>query len=172
MRIDLGTVARDHLDARMLSQPSGEGLRFPVGQHVHDAVLLQVHQQCAVGVTPTTGPVIDAQHAGSGRRGRLCTTNQTQHRVGAGRGAQVREQARGGLAPQGHGDAREGLGQPRGASRVGRHQLAEALGEQGAWAARMPAAKASHAQREKDREAPPREVRKRSGVDAVDPPRG
>jgi len=57
-----GEVARDHLDTRVLAQPSGQRVCFAAGQQRHRAVPFEVHQHGAVGVALAQSPIVDAEH--------------------------------------------------------------------------------------------------------------
>jgi hypothetical protein len=91
-----GEVARDHLDTRVLAQPSGQRVRLAARQQRHRAVPFEVHQHGAVGVALAQSPIVDAEHGWGhdGRHGRL--PYQAQQRVAAGRQPKLATEARAG----------------------------------------------------------------------------
>jgi hypothetical protein len=54
--------AHGGLDAGMLAQPGGQGLRLPVGQHVDRPVGVHVDQDRVVGAAAADREVVDAEH--------------------------------------------------------------------------------------------------------------
>ena len=61
--VGAGPVTGNDLDAGMLTQPGGQGLRLPIGQQVDSCVAFQVDQDGPVAVAAAPGPVIDGDHA-------------------------------------------------------------------------------------------------------------
>ncbi len=51
VRVGAGPVARDNLDARVLTQPPGQGVGLAVGQQVDHRVALQIDEDRAVAMT-------------------------------------------------------------------------------------------------------------------------
>jgi hypothetical protein len=95
-------VTSDNLDTWMPKEPISHSLGLSVGEQVDDLVALKVHQDRAVTMTPTPGPVVNGKHKWSSnglpaRRGRDCHALQ---RVGADRHSDPCSQSRSGLATE------------------------------------------------------------------------
>ncbi len=98
--IAAAAVPADHLDARAGIEPGAEGLRGPLGEHIHRPPVLDVHQDGAVNMAAAQREVIDAQHLRrtGGRVGQ--STDQAQQGRPAGRACQPAAQPGTGPAAQ------------------------------------------------------------------------
>lgn len=55
------TIPAHHLHTRVLPKPPGEGIRAPVGQHVYQSAVFEVHQDRPVAGSPTKSEVLHTQ---------------------------------------------------------------------------------------------------------------
>ena len=78
VRIGTSSIATDKLDLRMLPEPSGHCFRRAIRQKVQDSMLLQVHEDGAISVSPFISPVVDAHHAETSNRGQGELTQAAQ----------------------------------------------------------------------------------------------
>jgi hypothetical protein len=82
-----GTVARDNLDARVLTEPVGQRCCLPIGQQIHDPIALQIDQNGSIPMATTPSPVIDRNYARRHRRAhaRPGRSHHSQQGIGADR---------------------------------------------------------------------------------------
>ena len=66
--VGAGAVAGDDFDARVRLQPPRQRLGPPVGQQVHNAAPLEVHEDGPVAMAAAPGPIVHRQHARGWRR--------------------------------------------------------------------------------------------------------
>lgn len=78
--VGAGAVAADHLHARVLGQPAGDGRDAAVGQQVDGAAGLDVHQDRRVHVTLAQRELIHAEHTERRRLGPGQPSYQPQQR--------------------------------------------------------------------------------------------
>ncbi len=112
--IDSAPIARDHPDAGVCTQPSGEAVCVSVGQKVDNGAALQVHEDRAVTMASTPSPVINPKHprCHHGCRGRLMPDEAEQGVATYGH-AEPLGQPRAGLAAQGCAEVALYIAQPR-----------------------------------------------------------
>jgi hypothetical protein len=63
LRIDAPAVAADQFNVRVRLKPVLRGGHGPIGEQVDHAVVLQIHQECAIAMTTPPCPVINANQA-------------------------------------------------------------------------------------------------------------
>jgi hypothetical protein len=68
-RVRLGAIPHEDLDPGMGLQPLGDGAGLSIGEQGQGLPPFQVHQEGAIGMTPSQGEIIDAEDPRGGHRG-------------------------------------------------------------------------------------------------------
>src|SRR5215471_5409346 len=81
------TVACDHFDTRVLSEPGSQRFRLPIRQEVDHLVAFQIDQNRSIAMATAPSPVVDGKHTRRRRRllAACCRSCHTQQRIGAER---------------------------------------------------------------------------------------
>ena len=142
-------IPTDDFDAGMCFQPGRKRRRLAIRQQIDHLSSFQIDQDRAVPPTALKGEVVHAQHARWRRDPDRVASDQAQHGVGAGRRAEIGQpsrQAGACLAAQGKAHQGERVRQRDRATRVGRDDLGEPLGEDTARTGRLITEKAPQMQ--------------------------
>jgi hypothetical protein len=102
--VGAGTIAADHVDAGVLTQPGCQALGRAVRQQLDRPATLEVHEDRPIALAPPPGPVVDAEDARIDRRRRRCLADQTKEGRSAGRHLQTAPDAGTGAAAEGEPD--------------------------------------------------------------------
>ena len=166
--VEVAPIATDHGDRRMLGEPSRDRRRRAIGQQVHDAVVREVDQDRAVAVPPSPGPLVDTdglQGWGARHWGR---PHQPEQGGWTGRQAQASGESSPRLPAQRHADGPQDCGQPVGFAGGWRDNVRQALREDAACTARIPADEFPRHELEADGASAPGEVRQLALIVAME----
>ena len=166
--IDSAPIARDHLDAGVCTQPSGEAVCVSVGQKVDNGAALQVHEDRAVTMASPPSPVINPKHPGChhGCRGRLMP-DEAEQGVATHGHAEPLGQPRAGLAAHGCAEMALYIAQPHRAPGVRSGDVGPALGEDLAGAGDVGTVQPSRLKCERDDASLPRQIGELAPVAAM-----
>jgi hypothetical protein len=152
----------------MRAQPRRQRVRLAVGQQRHGLAPLEVYQHGAVGGALAQRPVVHTKDGRSHHRRHGGLPNSAQQRVAAGGQPELATEPHAGGATESQAQGRElGVQAPR-PTRPGQGDLGQALGENAARAAGIPAEQAAHSQPEDDGVNAPGQIGERALVTAVD----
>ena len=160
-------VAADDRDLRVLPQPRRDSRRRPIGQEVDESVPLQIDQHRPVAPPLAPGEIVHAADADRRGRWRGRAADQAQQGVRARRLAEIGGEARPRLATEREGDRFQRAARPRRPPRIGRREVAQALGEDPPRAAGGGAAKPPDGHAEAGAATGPRHVLERAHVLAL-----
>ena len=100
VRVATAAVATDHLRARVLPQPSREGVGSAIGEQFDRFTPLQVHQDGPITLAPGQGEIVHSKHPGGGPRVLPAATKLPQQRVRTDGHSQFASRAGAGLTAQ------------------------------------------------------------------------
>jgi hypothetical protein len=127
--VGAGPVPADHLGARVLAQPPGEGVGFPVAQQIDRSVGGDVDQHRAIDAAAAQREVVHAEHGHASGLGIWQRPDQTQQRAAADRQPQRAGQPRPSATCQRQADRLQHPARQRAAAGVRRGQARDLLGE-------------------------------------------
>jgi len=170
--IGSGTIAGDDLDARPITQPSGNGGSFAIWQEIDHLVRLEVYQHCAVASPASPCPIIDAEHARhwldlSGTAAR----RETQKGIRTRRSRDARGQSRSGFAAESKPELMLKISQPPGAAAKRIRHIHQTLGKRAASAVSVRAMIAASRNVDGHWTTLPREIMQHAPVGTVNAPR-
>ena len=138
------------------------------GKRSTTCVPLEIDQDGAVRSAFAARPLVDAEYARRGPRGKFGAADQADEGRGTGRHAYAVKEPAAGRTAEGKGDGSEEVGLPSRPSRVGQHDGWKTLGEDALRTAGRSAGKLAHPQLQVHGQTAPRQVGQGASIASAD----